>query len=167
MVMDRTGWLWRRKPSDNSPGASDVSVPVSSHPQCCSGDQEVLRPVSNNASAHHGQSPKVSSRVRHDETQEIGVPKLSNEKLASRVNLNDFSPQHGQSLESYLSSNGDEETKETMKSLNEKLAAALLAISDKEDLVKQHTKVTEEAVAGKLEGNRMISSFVLVHLYTL
>ncbi|VAI29448.1 filament-like plant protein 2 [Triticum dicoccoides] len=148
MVMDRTGWLWRRKPSDNSPGASDSSVPVSSHPQCCSGDQEVLRPVSNNASAHHGQSPKVSSRVRHDETQETGVPKLSNEKLASRVNLNDFSPQHGQSLESYLSSNGDEETKETMKSLNEKLAAALLAISEKEDLVKQHAKVTEEAVAG-------------------
>ncbi|EMS44980.1 hypothetical protein TRIUR3_20090 [Triticum urartu] len=36
-----------------------------------------------------------------------------------------------------------------MKSLNEKLAAALLAISDKEDLVKQHTKVTEEAVAEK------------------
>ncbi|KAM3255597.1 hypothetical protein ACQJBY_048677 [Aegilops geniculata] len=148
MVMDRTGWLWRRKPSDNSPGASESSVPVSSHPQCCSGDQEVLRPVSNNASVHHGQSPKVSSRVRHDETQETGVPKLSNEKLASRVNLNDFSPQHGQSLESYLSSNGDEETKETMKSLNEKLAAALLAISDKEDLVKQHAKVTEEAVAG-------------------
>uniref|UniRef100_M8BR32 Uncharacterized protein n=1 Tax=Aegilops tauschii TaxID=37682 RepID=M8BR32_AEGTA len=108
---------------------------------------EVLRPVSNNASAHHGQSPKVSLRVRHDETQEIGIPKLSNEKLASRVNLNGFSPQHGQSLESYLSSNGDEETKETMKSLNEKLAAALLAISDKEDLVKQHAKVTEEAVA--------------------
>ncbi|KAM3273528.1 hypothetical protein ACQJBY_043018 [Aegilops geniculata] len=148
MVMDRTGWLWRRKPSDNSPGASESSVPVSSHPQCCSGDQEVLRPVSNNASTHHGQSPKVSSRVRHDETQETGVPKLSNEKLASRVNLNDFSPQHGQSLESYLSINGDEETKETMKSLNEKLAAALLAISDKEDLVKQHAKVTEEAVAG-------------------
>ena len=113
-------------------------------------NQEVLRPVSNNASAYHGQSPGVSSR-RHDETLETGVPKSLNEKRASRVNLNDFSPQHGQPIESYPSSNvRDEEHKETVKSLNEKLAAALLTISDKEDLVKQHAKVTEEAVAGNL-----------------
>jgi hypothetical protein len=114
-------------------------------------NQEVLRPVSNNASAHHGQSPGVSSRIRHDDSQETGVPKSLNEKLASRVDLNGVSPQHGQSIESYTSSNvRDEENKETVKSLNEKLAAALLTISDKEDLVKQHAKVTEEAVAGNL-----------------
>jgi hypothetical protein len=35
-----------------------------------------------------------------------------------------------------------------VKSLNEKLLAALWTISAKEDLVKQHTKVAEEAVAG-------------------
>uniref|UniRef100_A0ACD5Y539 Uncharacterized protein n=1 Tax=Avena sativa TaxID=4498 RepID=A0ACD5Y539_AVESA len=149
MVMDRASWLWKRKASDNSPGASESSVPVPSHSQRCLGDQQPLRPVSNNATSHHGESPEVSSRLRHDETQGTGVPKSLNEKLASRVNLNDISPQHGQSLESYTSLNvGDEENKETVKSLNEKLAAALLTISDKEDLVKQHAKVTEEAVAG-------------------
>ncbi|CAM0950151.1 unnamed protein product [Alopecurus aequalis] len=149
MVMDRPSWLWRRKSSDNSPGASESSVPVSSHSERCIGDQEVLRPVSNNASAYHGQSPGVSSRIKHDESQETGVPKPLNEKRATRVNLNDFSLQHGQPIESYTSSNViDEENKETVKSLNEKLAAALLTISDKEDLVKQHAKVTEEAVAG-------------------
>ncbi|KAM0836422.1 hypothetical protein ACQ4PT_062340 [Festuca glaucescens] len=95
MVMDRASWLWRRKSSDNSPGASESSVPVSSHSGRCLGDQ------------------------------------------------------HGQSIESCTSSIvRDEENKETVKSLNEKLAAALLTISDKEDLVKQHAKVTEEAVAG-------------------
>jgi hypothetical protein len=114
-------------------------------------NQEILRPVSNNASAHHGQSPGVSSRIRHDETQETGVPKSLNEKLAPGVHLNDFSSQHGQSIESHTSLNvRDEENKETVKRLNEKLAAALLTIRDKEDLVKQHAKVTEEAVAGNL-----------------
>uniref|UniRef100_A0ACD5YKU7 Uncharacterized protein n=4 Tax=Avena sativa TaxID=4498 RepID=A0ACD5YKU7_AVESA len=148
MVMDRASWLWKRKASDNSPGASESSVPVPSRSQHCLGDQ-LLRPVSNNDSSHHGESPGVSSRIRHDETQGTGVPKSLNEKLASRVNLNDTSPQHGQSLESYTSLNvRDEENKDTVKSLNEKLAAALLTISDKEDLVKQHAKVTEEAVAG-------------------
>ena len=40
------------------------------------------------------------------------------------------------------------EVHETIKSLNEKLSAALFSISAKEDLVKQHVKVAEEAVAG-------------------
>ena len=40
----------------------------------------------------------------------------------------------------------DEEV--NMKSLTEKLSAALLNISAKEDLVNQHAKVAEEAVSG-------------------
>jgi len=35
-----------------------------------------------------------------------------------------------------------------LKILTDKLAAALLTISAKEDLVKQHSKVAEEAVSG-------------------
>lgn len=42
----------------------------------------------------------------------------------------------------------DEELNDDVKSLTEKLSAALLNISAKEDLVKQHAKVTEEAVSG-------------------
>ncbi|XP_073141290.1 filament-like plant protein [Henckelia pumila] len=42
----------------------------------------------------------------------------------------------------------DDDVKETVKNLTEKLAAALVNISAKEDLVQQHAKVAEEAVAG-------------------
>lgn len=37
---------------------------------------------------------------------------------------------------------------DSVKSISEKLSAALLNISAKEELVKQHAKVTEEAVSG-------------------
>ncbi|KAF0888456.1 hypothetical protein E2562_014266 [Oryza meyeriana var. granulata] len=149
MVMDRTSWLWRRKPSDKSPGGTENTVSVSSHSEHYSDDQEVLRPVSNNASPHLGQSPGMSSRVRDDGTQETGVAKPLNDKLVSGVKLNDSSPQHGQSLEPQSSSIvKDEDVEGNLKSLNEKLAAALLTINAKEDLVRQHAKVTEEAVLG-------------------
>lgn len=39
---------------------------------------------------------------------------------------------------------------EQIKELNEKLSAANSEISAKEDLVKQHTRVAEEAVSGML-----------------
>uniref|UniRef100_A0A5B6ZQ32 Putative filament-like plant protein n=1 Tax=Davidia involucrata TaxID=16924 RepID=A0A5B6ZQ32_DAVIN len=42
----------------------------------------------------------------------------------------------------------DEELNDCVKTLTEKLSAALLNISAKEELVKQHAKVTEEAVSG-------------------
>ncbi|CAN4119623.1 unnamed protein product [Withania somnifera] len=42
----------------------------------------------------------------------------------------------------------DDESKESMRCLTEKLSAALINVSAKEDLVKQHAKVAEEAIAG-------------------
>lgn len=42
----------------------------------------------------------------------------------------------------------DDEAKESVKRLTEKLSAALVNVSAKEELVKQHAKVAEEAVAG-------------------
>ncbi|XP_006663860.1 filament-like plant protein 3 [Oryza brachyantha] len=149
MVMDRTSWLWRRKPSDKSPGGTENTVSVSSHSEHYSDDQEILRPVSNNAPPHPGQLTGISSRIRDDGTQESGDSKPVNDKLVLGVKLNDSSPQHGQSPQPQSSSNvKDEDVKENLKSLNEKLAAALLTINAKEDLVRQHAKVTEEAVLG-------------------
>ncbi|KAL6641818.1 hypothetical protein ACP70R_019999 [Stipagrostis hirtigluma subsp. patula] len=149
MVMDRASWLWKRKSSDKSPGQNEGSISASSHSEQCADDQDILRSVSNNASLCHGQSPQASSRSGEDERQEAGVTKSLNGKLAAVLYLNDSSPKHGQSSEPNISSNvRDDEAKETVKSLNDKLAAALLTISAKEDLVKQHAKVTEEAVAG-------------------
>lgn len=42
----------------------------------------------------------------------------------------------------------DDEVKESVKILTEKLSAALVNVGAKEELVKQHSKVAEEAVAG-------------------
>ncbi|KAJ8551195.1 hypothetical protein K7X08_000565 [Anisodus acutangulus] len=42
----------------------------------------------------------------------------------------------------------DDESKESLRCLTEKLTAALVNVSAKEDLVKQHAKVAEEAIAG-------------------
>lgn len=41
-----------------------------------------------------------------------------------------------------------ENMNDSVKSLTERLSAALVNVSAKEDLVKQHAKVAEEAVAG-------------------
>lgn len=78
---------------------------------------------------------------------------------ASAVNA---SPSHSQSPE-VSSKNAGNEVNETVKSLTEKLSAALLNISAKEDLVKQHAKVAEEAVLGKLP---LSYSFICCHEYT-
>lgn len=60
---------------------------------------------------------------------------------------NNASPNHAQTPD--VSSNiGDNEVHETVKSLTEKLSAAFLNIHAKEELVKQHAKVAEEAVSG-------------------
>lgn len=42
----------------------------------------------------------------------------------------------------------NEDLKDSMRTLTEKLSAALANVSAKDDLVKQHVKVAEEAVAG-------------------
>lgn len=44
----------------------------------------------------------------------------------------------------------DDEVNESTKALTNKLSAALVNISAKDDLVKQHAKVAEEAVSGIL-----------------
>lgn len=43
---------------------------------------------------------------------------------------------------------GDEDVNDSIKSLTERLSAALVNVGAKDDLVKQHAKVAEEAVAG-------------------
>jgi hypothetical protein len=132
-------------------------------------NQEV-KPMSSNSSPNHSHSPEVSSRITDDETQEAETAKSLNEKLVLATG-SDGSPSP------QLKANPDQEigqpeackalelepeacqlpqqdvsqnfvVVDSVKSLNEKLSAALWTISAKEDLVKQHTKVAEEAVAG-------------------
>ncbi|KAM0019259.1 putative filament-like plant protein [Helianthus debilis subsp. tardiflorus] len=59
------------------------------------------------------------------------------------------SPNHSQSPEvTSKASTTNSEVNDSFKSLTEKLSAALVNVGAKEDLVKQHAKVAEEAVAG-------------------
>lgn len=51
----------------------------------------------------------------------------------------------------------DEELNDSVKTLREKLSSALQNISSKDDLVKQHSKVAEEAVSG--------TAFTCLNLY--
>ncbi|XP_039132869.1 filament-like plant protein 3 isoform X2 [Dioscorea cayenensis subsp. rotundata] len=93
---------------------------------------------------------RKSSEKSPGETESSGS--ISSERYSDdhenlRASPNNASPNSVQSLE--VSSKVDNnEVHETMKSLTEKLSAALLSINAKDDLVKQHAKVAEEAVSG-------------------
>ncbi|KAL6870891.1 hypothetical protein ACP4OV_014739 [Aristida adscensionis] len=146
--MDRQSWLRKRKSSDKSPGESDSSGSMSSQSERDINDQEV-KPISNNSSPNHSHSPEVSSTIIDDEAQESEAAKSLKEKLVLTARSNDTSPQHGQSPQPVGSPiDRDDLVQDSVSSLTEKLSAALLTISAKEELVKQHAKVAEEAVAG-------------------
>ncbi|XP_008784206.2 filament-like plant protein 3 [Phoenix dactylifera] len=87
-----------------------------------------------------GETESSGSASSHSE-------RYSDDQEAVKGSSNNASPNHAQSPE--VSSNiGDSEVHESVKSLTEKLSVALLNISAKEELVKQHVKVAEEAVSG-------------------
>ncbi|KAG8090720.1 hypothetical protein GUJ93_ZPchr0011g27115 [Zizania palustris] len=115
--------------------------------------------ILNGASPNHGQSPEFCPRITDDKTQETAAAKSSNEKLVLETVSDDSSPQHCKSPQPEVFANvRDEDMKDSMKSLSGKLAAALLTINAKEDLVKQHMKVAEEAVAGWEQAEAEVSA---------
>ncbi|XP_009774512.1 filament-like plant protein isoform X1 [Nicotiana tabacum] len=105
--MEKRKWLWKRKPSDKSPGETESSGSLSSHSERYS-DEQLEQDALKEFSDHDKQSPEITSK-------------------AATI---------------------DDEAKESLRSLTEKLSAALVNVSAKEDLVKQHAKVAEEAIAG-------------------
>ncbi|CAL9166485.1 unnamed protein product [Musa hybrid cultivar] len=95
---------------------------------------------------------RKSSEKSPDETESPGSASshsenYSDDQEALRSSPNDASVDHAQSSE-VSSSTYDGEVNQTVKRLTEKLSAALLNISAKEDLVNQHAKVAEDAVLG-------------------
>ncbi|KAD4385298.1 hypothetical protein R6Q59_010583 [Mikania micrantha] len=85
-----------------------------------------------------GETESSTSISSHSESN-------SDEKESSRKSIN-----HSASPEvtSRVLSTPNSEFNDSFKSLTEKLSAALVNVGAKEDLVKQHAKVAEEAVAG-------------------
>ncbi|WVZ54096.1 hypothetical protein U9M48_004956 [Paspalum notatum var. saurae] len=184
--MDRRSWLWKRKLSDKSLGESDSSGSASSHSEPYMDDQE-SKPISSNSSPNHSHSPEVSSRTTDDETQQAETAKSLTERMMLVTSSNDSSPQHGQSMQPEACQSlqlevspkvrdfevedsvtnldekvspkvRDDDVQDSVKSLNEKLSTALLTIDAKEELVKQHTRVAEEAVAGWEQAEAEVAS---------
>lgn len=77
---------------------------------------------------------------------------LNQEAFKSSPNHNTQSPEVTSKAviitEDFNNGSSNEDMSDGVKSLKEKLSAALVNVSAKEDLVKQHAKVAEEAVAG-------------------
>ncbi|CAL9131593.1 unnamed protein product [Musa textilis] len=88
-----------------------------------------------------GETESSTSVSSHSERYSDGLE-------LSRASPNDASVSHAQLSRDVLCNTSDGEVHETVKRLTEKLSVALLNTSAKEDLVKQHAKVAEEAVSG-------------------
>ncbi|KAF3331974.1 Filament-like plant protein 3 [Carex littledalei] len=103
---------------------------------------------------------KKSSEKSSGETESTGSassPSLSercsDEQEVQRGSPNHQSPDITSNIESKLpetlsKSNSEENKDETVKILSEKLSATILDLNVKDDIVKQHAKVAEEAVLG-------------------
>ncbi|VFQ82420.1 unnamed protein product [Cuscuta campestris] len=77
-----------------------------------------------------------------------GEIESSYEQDATKESSLDHHDEKSPEVTSKSASTDDDEVKESLKCLTTKLSAALVNVSAKEDLVKQHAKVAEEAVAG-------------------
>lgn len=92
---------------------------------------------------------RKSSEKSPGESESSGSLSSHSERFSDDQEASKASPNHAQSPE--ISSNiSGGEVQDNVKSLTEKLSAALSNISAKEDLVMQHAKVAEEAVSGEM-----------------
>lgn len=118
--MDRRSWLWRKKSSDKSDKSPGAETESSGSISSHSERYSDEQDASRASPNHNTQSPEVTSKA----------PITQSPEVTSKVAVT------------------DEKVNDNIKSLREKLSAALINISAKEDLVKQHAKVAEEAVSG-------------------
>ncbi|GJN07244.1 hypothetical protein PR202_ga25062 [Eleusine coracana subsp. coracana] len=136
--MDRRSWPWKRKSSDKSPVESDGSGSASSHSEHFLDDQFLLQNVPQNEKLEEATLDPEIDQLEARQSLEPEVCRLPQQDVPQNVK--------------------DDDVHDSVKSLNEKLSAALLTINAKEDLVKQHTKVAEEAVAGWEQAEAEVAS---------
>ncbi|KAF7816853.1 filament-like plant protein [Senna tora] len=154
LVMEKKRWLWRRKSSLKSPGKTESLGSASSLSERYSDEQEAMKESPNGSNESHddvaskavagaedeedgtlidAQSPEVTSKAAVPTTNSVGNGSLEEDGNVRKDNL-----KHAQ----------EGEANDGLRSLSEKLFAALMNVSAKEDLVKQHAKVAEEAIEG-------------------
>ncbi|OIW02444.1 hypothetical protein TanjilG_05037 [Lupinus angustifolius] len=136
-VMDKKIWLWKQNSSDMSPGETESSGSVSSHSERCSDEQEEPK-ESCNGSKHSPDTSKAADCFEDDNDSSIINAQFPDEVTSKSV------PTTG--ITNYGSLERNEN--DGLKILSEKLSARLVNVNAKEDLVQQHAKVAEEAIAG-------------------
>ncbi|TKY56141.1 Filament plant protein [Spatholobus suberectus] len=152
-MMDKKRWLWKRKSSEKSPGETESSGSVSSHSERYSDEQEALK----ESPSRSNQSPDVTSKAM-SYAEDVNHSSFINAQLPEEVTSKSV-PATGIASDgsSEKDENGENENikyvkegdlNDGLRNMSEKLSAALVNVNAKEDLVKQHAKVAEEAIAG-------------------
>lgn len=97
--MEKRKWLWKRKPSERSPGETESSESISSHSERYSDDQDGLKALPN----ENTQSPEVTSKATASSDEMDDSVKILTEKLsAALVNVSakeDLVKQHAKVTE--------------------------------------------------------------------
>ncbi|XP_019430560.1 PREDICTED: filament-like plant protein isoform X2 [Lupinus angustifolius] len=152
-MMDKKRWLWKRKSSEKSPGETESSGSVSSHSERYSDEQEEPKESYNGSN----QSPDVTSKVTacdEDDNVSSNISAQFPEEVTSKSVpttgiTNDGSLEGDENGENENIKNlKDGHLDDGLKNMSEKLSAALVNVNAKEDMVQQHAKVAEEAIAG-------------------
>ncbi|KAK4276732.1 hypothetical protein QN277_014847 [Acacia crassicarpa] len=151
--MEKKRWSWKRKSSERSSGSSEGSGSVSSHSERSSDEQQDALTESPNGS---NQSPVVTSKAEagsEDVDRSLSMDAQASEVASKATTATDNASDD--SLEDDVNDSKDnfrkvkeDDVNDGLKKLSEKLSAALVNVSAKEELVKQHAKVAEEAIAG-------------------
>ncbi|XP_027331915.1 filament-like plant protein [Abrus precatorius] len=154
-MMDKKRWLWKRKSSEKSPGETESSGSVSSHSERFSDEQEALKDSPNGSN----QSPDVTSKAvayaedgNHSSLINAQLPEevtSTPEPTTDIINDGSLDLENDENGKNENIKNVQEnDINDGLKNMSEKLSAALVNVNAKEDLVKQHAKVAEEAIAG-------------------
>ncbi|KAI4307270.1 hypothetical protein L6164_030474 [Bauhinia variegata] len=152
-MMEKKRWLWKRKSSDKSPGETESSGSVSSHSERYSDEQEALRESPNRSN----QSSDVTSRAvsgtedsNHSPSASAeSPPEVTSTPVTTPDSVNDDSlAEDGNNTKDDILNAKEVDLNDGLRNLSAKPSVALENASAKEDLVKQHAKFAEEAIAG-------------------
>ncbi|XP_062022384.1 filament-like plant protein 3 isoform X2 [Rosa rugosa] len=106
---------------------------------------------------------KSSEKSSGGETESSGSVSSHSERCSDEQEALKDSPNHDSQSPEVTSKavSSGHDVNDSLKSLTERLSAALVNVSAKEDLVKQHSKVAEEAVAGWEKAENELASLKL------
>ncbi|TKY74270.1 Filament plant protein [Spatholobus suberectus] len=144
-MMEKNRWLWERKSS----GETESSRSASSHSEKQPDEEhEAL----NESPIGHNQSPDVTSTAvaRSEDINDMSFIDEQSLEVTShttdKVNNGLLEEDENGAKGNKIIKDGD--VTDGLRNMSEKLSAALVNVSAQEDLVKQHAKVAEEAIAG-------------------